>query len=92
MCWAYQICPHTELVKKGPVSNYHVNFSNHLYYKQQRHMWACGKELGDRKQNHPYQWQWKEAYEQGSANKGGYQLSRIQEDADFEWANPAEYI
>jgi hypothetical protein len=37
----------------GPLRNYLPNFSNSVYYKQQRYLWACGKELSDRKQNHP---------------------------------------
>jgi hypothetical protein len=37
----------------GPLRNYLPNFSNRVYYKQQKHLWACGKELGDRKQNIP---------------------------------------
>jgi hypothetical protein len=39
--------------KMGSLRNYLPNFSNGVYYKQQRYLWACGKELGDRKQNHP---------------------------------------
>jgi hypothetical protein len=35
----------------GPLRNYLPNFSNRVYYKQQKHLWACAKELGDRKLN-----------------------------------------
>jgi hypothetical protein len=37
----------------GPLRNYLPNFSNSVYYKQQRHLWACAKQLGDRKLNRP---------------------------------------
>jgi hypothetical protein len=37
----------------GPLRNWLPDFSNGSYYKQQRYLWACGKELGDRKPNNP---------------------------------------
>jgi hypothetical protein len=42
----------------GPLRNYLPNFSNGIYYKQQRYLWAYVKELGDRKQNHPLFYTW----------------------------------
>jgi hypothetical protein len=54
--------------RMGPQRNYLLNFSNGVYYKQQRHMWACGKELGDRKQNHP---RWLSFRQVGPMEDGG---------------------
>jgi hypothetical protein len=39
--------------RMGPLRNWLSNFSNDSYYKQQRHLWACGKEFGDHKPNIP---------------------------------------
>jgi hypothetical protein len=35
----------------GPLKNWLSTFSNIFYYKQQKYLWACGKELGNHKQN-----------------------------------------
>jgi hypothetical protein len=42
----------------GPLRNYLPNFSNSVYYKQQKYLWTCAKKLGDRKQNIPKQRHW----------------------------------